>query len=154
MTLPVEWIVPDWPAPGRVRAFVTTRAGGVSRGDYASMNLGASSGDEEENVVRNRRIVRTHLAADPVYLAQVHGNGVADLDLPREAGRPRAISAARFGPDSAAIRPAGMPSASASTSLIRRSVPASSPLTNDSTSADAATNGRTEAATSRICTAS
>jgi len=39
MTLPVEWIVPDWPAPGRVRAFVTTRAGGVSAGDYASMNL-------------------------------------------------------------------------------------------------------------------
>ena len=103
MTLPVEWIVPDWPAPRRVRAFVTTRAGGVSAGDYASMNLGASSGDEEENVARNRRIVRTHLAADPVYLAQVHGNEVADLDLPREAGRPRADAAVTGRPGNVAV---------------------------------------------------
>jgi len=103
MTLPVEWIVPDWPAPGRVRAFVTTRAGGVSAGDYASMNLGASSGDEEENVARNRRIVRTHLAADPVYLAQVHGNEVADLDLAREAGRPRADAAVTGRPGNVAV---------------------------------------------------
>ena len=30
MRLPADWIVPDWPAPARVHAFVTTRAGGVS----------------------------------------------------------------------------------------------------------------------------
>ena len=29
------WIVPDWPAPPGVRALITTRAGGVSRGAYA-----------------------------------------------------------------------------------------------------------------------
>ena len=33
-----EWLVPDWDAPPRVRAFVTTRAGGVSKGAYATMN--------------------------------------------------------------------------------------------------------------------
>ena len=35
-----DWIVPDWPAPPGVRAFATTRAGGVSKGEYASLNLG------------------------------------------------------------------------------------------------------------------
>ena len=38
-----DWIVPDWPAPADVRAFVTTRAGGVSEGAYATMNLSASA---------------------------------------------------------------------------------------------------------------
>jgi YfiH family protein len=93
MTLPASWLVPDWPAPSRVRAFVTTREGGVSAGDYASMNLGGSSGDEEENVAHNRRIVRSHIPSDPAYLAQVHGTAVADLDAPREPGRPRADAA-------------------------------------------------------------
>ena len=93
MSLPGEWIVPDWPAPPRVRAFVTTRAGGVSAGEYASMNLGGSSGDEEENVLHNRKIVRAHLPGDPAYLAQVHGAHVVDLDVPREPGRPRADAA-------------------------------------------------------------
>ena len=74
------WIVPDWPAPSRVRAFVTTRAGGVSEGDYASLNLGVRSGDAPENVEHNRGLVRAHLPAAPHWLAQVHGNEVAMVD--------------------------------------------------------------------------
>ena len=58
-----------------------------------------------------------------------------------DAGRLRAISAARFGPDSAATRAGAMPPASAMTSLIRSSVPRSRPLTTDSTSAPAARCG-------------
>ena len=42
MRLPHDWIVPDWDAPPGVRAFVTTRAGGVSDGGHASLNLGLS----------------------------------------------------------------------------------------------------------------
>jgi len=103
MSLPAGWIVPDWPAAARVRAFVTTRAGGVSAGDYASMNLGASSGDEEEHVARNRRIVRALLPGDPVYLAQVHGRDVVDLDRPREPGRPRADAAVTGRPGNVAV---------------------------------------------------
>ena len=80
MSLPGEWLRPDWRAPARVRAFVTTRAGGVSRGEYASMNLGSRSGDAPENVARNRLIVREHLPATPRWMAQVHGTAVADLD--------------------------------------------------------------------------
>jgi YfiH family protein len=74
------WLVPEWPAPARVRAFVTTRAGGVSAGEYASMNLGTRSGDDAQNVARNRLIVRERLPSAPRWMAQVHGAGVADLD--------------------------------------------------------------------------
>ncbi len=74
------WIVPEWEAPANVRAFVTTRSGGVSRGEYASMNLGGSGGDESANVARNRLIVRERLPAMPRWLRQVHGVRVADLD--------------------------------------------------------------------------
>ena len=54
MSLPREWLVPDWDAPARVRAFVTTRAGGVSSGEFASMNLGGGGGDDPAHVARNR----------------------------------------------------------------------------------------------------
>ena len=87
-----DWLVPDWPAPSRVHAFVTTRSGGVSEGEYASMNLGYSSGDLRERVNENRRIVRASLPADPVYLRQVHGTEVADLDG-RNDGIPTADAA-------------------------------------------------------------
>ena len=93
MNLPEEWIVPGWPAPARVRAFVTTRAGGVSAGEHASMNLGLSCGDAPENVARNRAIVRALLPAEPAWLAQVHGTDVADLDALPAAERPRADAA-------------------------------------------------------------
>ena len=92
MTLPREWLVPDWPAPARVRAFVTTRAGGTSEGDYASMNLGANSGDDAARVAQNRALVRAHLPGDPVYLAQGHGPDVADIDV-EGAERARADAA-------------------------------------------------------------
>jgi YfiH family protein len=75
-----HWIVPEWPAPPRVRAFCTTRAGGVSGGEYASLNLGVRSGDSPDNVARNRAIVRGHLPAMPRWLAQVHGTAVAVVD--------------------------------------------------------------------------
>ena len=74
------WIVPDWPVPAAVRAFVTTRAGGVSEGEYASLNLGIRSGDAAQNVERNRRIVSEHLPQPPRWLAQVHGTEVAMAD--------------------------------------------------------------------------
>lgn len=97
------WIVPDWPAPPRVRAFVTTRAGGVSGGEYESLNLGASSGDAPENVARNRAIVRAALPGEPAWLAQVHGTDVADLDAPAPAQAPRADAAVTSTPGRVAV---------------------------------------------------
>lgn len=75
-----DWIVPDWPAPPGVGALITTRAGGVSTGPYASLNLGTAVGDEPAAVAENRRRLRTALPGDPVWLRQVHGAGVIDAD--------------------------------------------------------------------------
>ena len=93
MTLPREWLVPDWDVAPRVRAFVTTRAGGVSGGEFGSMNLGSRSGDAAANVERNRAIVREHLPAAPRWMAQVHGTDVADLDRLDDAQVPQADAA-------------------------------------------------------------
>lgn len=71
MTL--EVITPDWPAPPNIRALVTTRAGGISTGPYASLNLGDHVGDDPVSVAENRRRLRAHLLAEPVWLQQVHG---------------------------------------------------------------------------------
>ncbi len=56
-------IVPDWPAPPRVRALVTTR-------DF---------GDLADETVR--RQLRAALPGEPQWLKQVHGKRVIDLDI-------------------------------------------------------------------------
>jgi YfiH family protein len=73
-------IVPDWPAPARVRAVTTTRYGGVSRGPYGSLNLADHVGDDPDDVRRNRLAVQQQLmlSAPPVWLHQIHGNSVLD----------------------------------------------------------------------------
>jgi len=81
--LPREWIVPDWSAPPNVKAFVTTRAGGASRGPFASLNLATRVGDDPSTVERNREILRSHLPADPLWLQQVHGAEVVDVESAR-----------------------------------------------------------------------
>lgn len=103
MSLHPDWIVPDWPAPPRVKAFVTTRSGGVSAGAYASMNLGLSSGDDPASVARNRATVRALLPAEPAWLAQVHGTDVADLDVLSGSERPRADAAVSTRPGRVAV---------------------------------------------------
>lgn len=74
------WIVPDWPAAGRVRALVTTRAGGVSSGAFASLNLSARVGDDPACVARNRAILCACLPAEPAWIKQVHGTAVIDAE--------------------------------------------------------------------------
>lgn len=83
-----DWLVPDWQAPRGVRAFVTTRAGGVSPAPFDSMNLGLRSGDDIDNVLRNRAILRAALPAEPAWLRQVHGAGVVEASA--VAGEPEA----------------------------------------------------------------
>jgi hypothetical protein len=85
------WIVPDWPAPPKVRALITTRAGGASGGVYASLNLGLRSGDDAGDVARNRARLRQWLPAEPLWLRQVHGTTVAEAD--RAEGSPEADAA-------------------------------------------------------------
>lgn len=71
-------IVPDWPAPSRVKSLQTTRQGGFSTGPYASLNLGAHVGDVPLVVARNRMVLSARLPSEPVWLNQVHGVAVSD----------------------------------------------------------------------------
>jgi polyphenol oxidase len=69
-----DWLVPDWPAPKNVKAYVTTRRGGVSVGSYAGLNLADHVGDESSNVAANRALLNNCLPSEPRWLNQVHGN--------------------------------------------------------------------------------
>lgn len=75
-------IRPEWPAPSGVHACMSTRVGGVSRGSFASLNLGATSDDDAEAVRRNRARLRraAALPAEPAWLQQVHGRHIVCLD--------------------------------------------------------------------------
>ncbi len=73
-----DWLHPDWDARG-VGALMTTRAGGVSRGAFESMNLRDGLGDDPVAVMRNQAIFAAAVAARPVWLNQVHGAVVARL---------------------------------------------------------------------------
>lgn len=95
-----QWIVPDWPAPARVRALITTRAGGVSRGPFGAgddggMNIGMKSGDAIAAVQANRARLRALLPAEPRWLLQDHGAAVARIDDADPAGPADAAIASR-----------------------------------------------------------
>lgn len=74
-------IIPDWPAPERVRSCSTTRHGGFSEGAYHSLNLGAHVGDDLATVEKNRRQLCSlaGLPAMPHWLNQVHGTQLVTL---------------------------------------------------------------------------
>jgi hypothetical protein len=86
---------PNWPAPARVRAWVTERAGGTSAGVYATLNLATHVGDAPERVRENRARLRAGAAlpAEPVWLEQVHGATVLDLDRDALAPADGAVTA-------------------------------------------------------------
>ena len=74
-----DLIVPDWPAPANVRAFFTTRRGGASQGEFASLNLGLHVGDELRHVQENRARLQAMLPSAPGWLNQVHGTNVYEF---------------------------------------------------------------------------
>jgi YfiH family protein len=84
----LSWLNIDWPAPPGVRVLSSFRGGGTSAAPYASLNLGDHVGDSPEAVADNRRalIAAAGLPAQPVWLEQVHGVNVADLDAPGPYG--------------------------------------------------------------------
>lgn len=76
----LEVIRPDWPAPARVQALTTTRVGGVSRSPFDQLNLATYVGDQLEDVLHNRQLLRetVNLPNEPLWLSQVHGVGIVD----------------------------------------------------------------------------
>lgn len=99
----LQYLWPEWPVPPRVRAVVTTRAGGASRGSWASLNLADHVGDDPVAVAENRRRIGAALAlpSEPCWLRQVHGTVVAiageqerpaaDASVTQEPGRVCAV---------------------------------------------------------------
>ncbi len=82
---PADWLRPRFATAG-VGALMSTRAGGVSTGGYASCNLGEAVGDDPAAVHENRRRFAAAIGGAPTWLRQVHGRRV--LRLPASAGEP------------------------------------------------------------------
>jgi len=85
----LDWIVPAWNGPARVRAFFTTRNGGASTGVAATLDLGPvvpSAADLAGAIGENRRRVGAMLPSDPVWLSQVHGRDVVVVTADTVAG--------------------------------------------------------------------
>jgi polyphenol oxidase len=74
-----DWLLPQWRAEG-VGAVMTTRAGGISRAPFDSMNIRFEVGDDEAAVAHNRALLAEATGAVPVYLNQLHGAVVVRLD--------------------------------------------------------------------------
>lgn len=74
---------PNWIVPSSIQAAYTQRAGGVSLGKYKNFNLGNHVGDDPKHVAQNRAILKQNLGLknEPVWLTQVHGSQILNLDL-------------------------------------------------------------------------
>lgn len=92
---PLQWLRPEWPAIAGVQGLSTTRTGGLSATPYASLNLGAHVGDDAAAVQANRQRLRASagMPAAPVWLTQVHGIVVADLDAAVDALESKGLTA-------------------------------------------------------------
>ncbi|HET9341022.1 MAG TPA: peptidoglycan editing factor PgeF [Casimicrobiaceae bacterium] len=75
----LDWIVPDWAAPGHVVALSTTKAGGVA-GAFDPGSSRPSDAASPAQVATDRARLASFLPAPPVYLHQVHGTQVAVVD--------------------------------------------------------------------------
>lgn len=75
-----QCLVPEWPAPVNVQSLISTRVGGFSRAPFDSFNLATHVGDDALTVARNRALLRSHTGVEPVWLEQVHGTHVVELD--------------------------------------------------------------------------
>jgi len=64
------------------RAVFTTRRGGVSKGAYATLNLGKLTDDDPIAVDQNRNRLRAQLGVVTAMIRQVHGTNVLHLTAP------------------------------------------------------------------------
>jgi polyphenol oxidase len=69
---------------------VTDRHGGVSTGDFASLNLAQHVGDDPAAVAENRRRVSAAVGRELVVASQVHGREVVEVTGPWEGSTPEA----------------------------------------------------------------
>lgn len=94
----LDWIVPDWAAPKGVHAFFTTRNGGPGGADSLDLgpgDIGSAPPATRAAIAGNRGRVQAFLPSPPVWLDQVHGADVVDVDANATGARalPRADAA-------------------------------------------------------------
>ena len=85
-----DCLTPSWQVSPRVRALVTTRAGGVSLPPYGcfaqgveqpgGLNLGLHTGDDPTRVAENRARLAALSATRVAWLDQIHGDVVASAE--------------------------------------------------------------------------
>lgn len=86
---PLEDLRPVWRGlPEGVGAAMSSKAGGVSRAPWASLNLGRAVGDDADAVAENRARFVQGIGAEPVWLRQVHGVHVVKLETSDEVDEP------------------------------------------------------------------
>ena len=81
-----------------VEAFFTTRDGGVSTGEFASLNLASNGPDDSDHVRENYRRVATAIGSDSVQrVRQIHSDVVVHIDALDERSEGDAIITNRVG---------------------------------------------------------
>ncbi len=81
-------VIPVLEPVSGIRAFFTTRQGGISTGSFASLNLSPSSGDNPENVQRNWDLLLQSQGLEDKTLALprlCHGYGIQEIFAAPEA---------------------------------------------------------------------
>lgn len=99
-------VIPDWPAPANIGAFVTTRETGPSQHDYAAFNPAAHVGDNADHVALCRRLIDKEIGKELdderplLWLNQTHGARVQQY---YQSGAPDADAATATGNDYACV---------------------------------------------------
>lgn len=102
----LAWMPAGWKAPANVRAWVTSRQGGVSAPPFSSFNLATHVGDTPDAVMANRRLLRDQLPGLKrlQWLDQIHGTEVFAVTPGQQSLQTQtADAAAVFAPGDGAV---------------------------------------------------
>ncbi len=77
-----SYLIPDWDVPSNIHSAMTLRQGGISLGDYSSLNPATHVDDDFNSVLINRQCIKESLAlpSNPVWLNQTHSTEVIQAD--------------------------------------------------------------------------
>lgn len=77
----ITTLTPEWPVSDCVKAYTTTRVGGVSVAPFGQLNMATHVGDLPAAVQANRHrlVEELNLPAEPHWLSQTHSNGLVRI---------------------------------------------------------------------------
>ncbi|OBT07273.1 multi-copper polyphenol oxidoreductase [Vibrio sp. UCD-FRSSP16_10] len=80
----MSYLHPNWSVENCVKSISSTRAGGFSTGDFASLNLGMHVNDDPITVQKNRDHLAqlSQMPSSPVWMNQTHSTVVVELTKP------------------------------------------------------------------------